>query len=208
VNVVSSSSRKMLGHKVVLSGWVGLHDVSSLSSHIEIEDSLGGGDSRGSWEEVEDVRSILEGSSELRSISCQFVSHIILVDDGLSSVSVEDGGVFSILGPVNESSIWSIGILSNIVDGDVVSQSEHAIAVAVLNASLILGNGKRHVERSLSSGYSVSKVVISSPWGLDARWSRDSPCGFFYPVVSSGQTGWFADLGSLSSVSFGYALES
>jgi len=68
VNVVSSTTSEVSGDKVVLSGGVGLHDVSSLSSDVEVEDSLERRDSRRSGSEMEDKRSVLEGSSELGSV--------------------------------------------------------------------------------------------------------------------------------------------
>jgi len=95
VNKVVCSSFEALWHEVVFSGGVSLNDVSSLSSNVEVEDSLSSGNSRGSGQEVEDIRSVLEGSSELRSIggklesSC--VEGISLSDNGFGSVSVEDG---------------------------------------------------------------------------------------------------------------------
>jgi len=45
VDEVVGSSREGLWNEVVLNGGVGLHDVSSLSSHVEVEDSLSLGNS-------------------------------------------------------------------------------------------------------------------------------------------------------------------
>jgi len=78
VNVVSSSSSEVGGDKVILSGRIGLDDVSSLSSYVEVEDSLEWGDSSWSGSDLEDVRSVLEGSSELRGIQCKGNVHSVL----------------------------------------------------------------------------------------------------------------------------------
>jgi len=71
VDIVSRSSNEECGNKVVFGGGVSLDDVSSLSSYVQVENSLKWRDSGGSGSDVEHVRSVLEGSSELRSINCQ-----------------------------------------------------------------------------------------------------------------------------------------
>jgi len=45
VNVISNSGVQPLGNKVVFGGWVGLDDVSSLSSDVQVEHSSNGADS-------------------------------------------------------------------------------------------------------------------------------------------------------------------
>lgn len=201
VDKIVGSSLEVLWDEVVFSRWVGLNDVSSLSSNVEVEDSLGGGNSRGSWKKVEDVRSVLEGSSELRSIGgkleSQSSSSVSLFGDGLGSVSVEDGGVVSVLSPVNESSIWSVSVLSHIGGRDVVSQSENAVAVAILNAGLVLGNGESPVVHGWVSRELVSELVVSSPWCLNTVWGGDLPCGLLNPGVSGREASWLVVGGSL-----------
>jgi len=77
VDVISLSSGEECGDKIVLGGGVSLDDVSSLSSHVEVENSLKEGDGGGSWLDVEDVRSVLEGSSELSGIESH--GHVISI---------------------------------------------------------------------------------------------------------------------------------
>jgi len=99
VDVISNSALEMVGDEVVLRGGVSLNDVSSLSSDVEVENSVGGGDSSGSGSDVEHVRSILEGSSELRSIDGE--GHV--GTRGIESGVLSDWGSKSVGGPVNES---------------------------------------------------------------------------------------------------------
>jgi len=134
VNVVSGSSSEVGGDKVVFSGWVGLDNVSSLSSDVEVEDSLEWGHSRGSGANVEDVRSVLEGSSELRSVKGKRNIHSVLSQVGI----LLDRGVLGIGSPVNEASIRSVSRRSKISSGNVVSESEDTVAVIVLDALQIL----------------------------------------------------------------------
>jgi hypothetical protein len=136
VNVVTNSGKQVLWDKVVFSGRVGLDDVSSLSSNVQVEDSGKGRDSRGSWDNVEDVRSVLEGSSELSGIEgeFQFSSGGIFVDDGVLS----DRGSIVVQGPVSKSSIWSGHVRETFFNGgDVVSDSENAVAVSISNADFV-----------------------------------------------------------------------
>jgi len=99
VNVISRSSNEESWNKIVFSGRVSLHNVSSLSSDVQVEDSLKRRDSRGSGSNVEHVRSVLEGSSELGSINGK--RH---VESVLSNVRIlGHRGVGSVVGPVNES---------------------------------------------------------------------------------------------------------
>jgi len=60
VDQIVGSSSERLWHEVILHSGIGLHDVSSLSSHVQVEDSLGVGNSRWSGKDVEDVRSVLK----------------------------------------------------------------------------------------------------------------------------------------------------
>jgi len=83
VDVISLSSDEERGDKIVLGGGVRLDDVSSLSSHVKVENSLKEGDGSGSWLDVEDVRSVLEGSSELSGINCHCHVQSILSSSGV-----------------------------------------------------------------------------------------------------------------------------
>jgi len=83
VDVISLSSDEERGDKIVLGGGVSLDDVSSLSSHVKVENSLKEGDGSGSWLDVEDVRSVLEGSSELSGINCHGHVQSILSSSGV-----------------------------------------------------------------------------------------------------------------------------
>jgi len=179
VDVISRSDREISGDEIVLSGGVGLNDVSSLSSDVQVEDSVGHGDSSGSGSDMEHERSILEGSSELRSINGK--SHV-----GSRSIIggvLHDGGSLAVGGPIDESRIGSVSIDSQISSGDVVSNSESAVAVVVGNAREILGEGQGPVVIVVvASSTSVSKMVVSSIGSDDAIGSRDSMSGDFSPV--------------------------
>jgi len=196
VDVVSSTSSEEGGDEVVLSRWVGLHDVSSLSSDVQVEDSLKRRDSLGSGSDVEHVRSVLEGSSELRSINGK--RHVKSI---LGNVWVLfDGGVGSVGSPVNESSVGSVSSRSQVVGGDVVTDSQHAVAVVVLDAVEVLGNGESPVEASLESIDRVTQMVVSRPGSLDADGGWDFEGWDFSPFVSSSKASWLRVLSLLLSI--------
>jgi len=157
VDVVSRSSSEVGRSKVVLSGGVSFHDVSSLSSNVKVEDSLKRGDSRGSGSDVEDKRSVLEGSSELGSVDGERD-----VESILSNVWVIlERRVVGIGSPVNESSVGSIGVGSSISSGNVVSHSEDTVAVVRINARLVRACGQGPVVVGVESISGVSEVVVS-----------------------------------------------
>jgi len=69
VDVISNTDSQIIRNKVVFDGRVGLDDVSSLTTDVQVVDSSSAWDlSSLSWADVEDVRSVLEGSSELGGI--------------------------------------------------------------------------------------------------------------------------------------------
>jgi len=143
VDVVSRTSSEEGGDKVIFGGGVSLDNVSSLSSNVQVEDSLKSRDSRGSGSNVEHVRSVLEGSSELRGINGKRNIESVLGNIGI----LGDGGVGSVVGPVNESRVGSVSTASsNVVGGDIVSDSHDTVAVIVLDAGHIGCRGKSPVE--------------------------------------------------------------
>jgi len=196
VDVISLSSSEEGWDKVVLGGGVSLDDVSSLSSDVQVENSLEEGDGGRSWSDVEDVRSVLEGSSELSGIDGHGHVQTILSLGGI----LGDGRVGSISGPINESSIWSVSSRSSIGGGNVVSQSENAVAVIVADATLLSSEGDGPVEAGGESIDAVSEVVISGPSGLDTDGSGNIPWRNLNPVVLVTLASIFVVLFSRSSV--------
>jgi len=133
VNVITNSGIQESRNKVHFGGGESLDDVSSLSSDVNVEDSGSVLNTTGTRSEVISVRSVLEGSSELSGINGQLMRSTILSNNGVFL----DRGVGSVGSPVNESSIGSVSVGTQIGSGDVVSQSESTVAVGFGNASLI-----------------------------------------------------------------------
>jgi len=125
VNVVANGNEESLGNEVVFGSRVGLDDVSSFSSDVQVVDLLSAGYSVRSASNVEDVRSVLEGSAELVGVHGQLHGQASLVQDGV----LEHRGGTSVRGPVNESLVRSVSVRSNVRSADVVSESQHAVAV-------------------------------------------------------------------------------
>jgi len=171
VDVVSRSNRKITRNKVVLSGGVSLNDVSSLSSDVQVEDSVGGRDTSGSGSDVEHERSILEGSSELRGINSHGVVSVLVFEGRIGG----DGRSNSVGVPIDESSLRRVSSGTEIGSGNIVSDSKSAVAVIVSNASQIRLNRESPVVLiGVTSITSVTQKVISGEGCLDAIGSGHS----------------------------------
>jgi len=109
VNVVIDQDSKIFWNEVILSGWVGLDDVSSLSSDVDVVDSLVRSNSGRSWSNGKDVGSVLECSSELSGINSELECLVFL----LESWVIEDWGGLSIGSIVSEVTIRRIGGISS-----------------------------------------------------------------------------------------------
>jgi len=182
VNVVSNTDEQSFRNKVVLSGRVGLNNVSSLSSDVDVEDSLKERNSSRSWSDVENVRSVLEGSSELSGVESHGHVQIILSKSGILS----DRRVSFIHGPIDKARIGSVSVSAQILGGDIVSESEHAVAVVVRNAALLSSEREGPVEASLESINAVTQVVVSGPGALNANRGSNSERRDLNPLVSVG----------------------
>jgi len=189
------SSKEVSGDKVVLGGGVGLHNVSSLSSDIQVKDSLKSGETSRSWSNVEYVRSILEGSSELSGIKSQSQVQSVLSNSGI----LMNRGVSSISSPINETTRRIISVGSQINSGNIVTESENAVAVVVYDARLLVRCGESPVVAGLVSINSATQVIVSGINSRKAVWSRKVKSGNFNPVVFSSSAVNFIVLRSLNS---------
>ncbi len=182
MDIISNTGIQQSGSKVVLGGGISLDDVSSLSSNVDVEDTGSSLHTTGSGSNVVDVRSVLEGSSELGGIQSQLMRSTILSDDFI----VLNRGVISVGSPVNETSIGSVSIGAEIGGGDVISDSEGTVAVILSNAFLILRGGESDVDGVEVSVGTRSQMVFSGPWSLDTEGRGHLPRGLFHPSSSFG----------------------
>jgi hypothetical protein len=79
------------------------------------------------------------------------------------------------LGPVDESSVGSVTVGAEIVGRDVVSHTENAVAVVILDAIFVALGGEGHVDGVQPTVVSRSQMVFSGPGGLDAEGRSHSP---------------------------------
>jgi len=91
VDIITRSSSEESWGKVILGSRISLDDISSLSTNVQIEDTSKWRNSSRSRLDVKHVRSVFEGSSELRSIRGKLEWISILRENGLGSIPVEDG---------------------------------------------------------------------------------------------------------------------
>jgi hypothetical protein len=109
-------------------------------------------------------------------------------------------GVGSVGSPINESRIGSVSTGSKIIGGDVVSDSQHTVAVIVSNAGFFILRRKSPVERGLESINGVTQMIVSRPRRLNTHRRRNSPSRYFHPFVSSSKASWFVVFCCLSSI--------
>jgi len=178
VNVIVDLNFKNFRNEVIFSGWVSLDDISSLSSYVEVVNSSCGWNSRGSWLNVEHVRSVLEGSSVLVGIQSEFEFVSILSFNGI----LFDWGSISIGSMIGEGSRWSI---AEICGRNVVSDSEDTFTVIVINAfQVITRSRKGPVVGGSVSIDGVSEVIFTRMWGNNAIRGTNSPGFIFYPFTA------------------------
>lgn len=159
-----------------------MDNVSSLSSNVQVEDSGILWNITWAVLNVEDVRSVLEGSSVLGGVNGKeevesFNLHdVVLVNRGLGCVAL----------PVNELLVGSVSILSKISSGNVVSDSENTVTVVSLDAGFFGFGWDGPVKEVVVNTISVSKVVFSGDRGSLAGRGWDSPRINLLPFLSSG----------------------
>jgi hypothetical protein len=189
VNVVILVDFEVSGDKVVLGGGVGLDDVSSLSSDIQVVDSSLVWDGIGSLLDEEDVRSILEGSAKLSGIHGESDGLSVLLDNGV----FENRGFLTVEFRIGESSLERV---VKIGGGDVVSHSKHASIGIGIN-----GRDGPVVAGGVSDGGScISEMVLSGPRSLHAIGSSLSVSLHCDPFVSSSFAGSLLVLGGGAAI--------
>jgi len=131
------------------------------------------------------VRSVLEGSSVLRSIEGKFDLSVISVGNVEYGILSVDGSVSVVVG-IDKASIRSGHIGITVLNGgNVVSKSKNANAGIVVNAvRKVLKLGHGHVVSVSKSIGSVTEVVLSRPGDLSAIGGRDSVSGCLHPGLS------------------------
>jgi len=193
VNVVVSVNVQIIGNKVVFSGGIGLDDVSSLSTHVQVVNLGTVGNRIRSLLDQKDVRSILEGSAKLAGINSQLMGLVVLFLDFV----LLDRGEKSILGRISEVSSW--GVINSIQSGDVVSESQNT------SGTIHIRFGKGPVVGVVVSKIisTISKVVFSVLRSSDAFRGSNSVAGNGDPFVSGSFTSSLVVLGSKTRVTFG-----
>lgn len=86
MNVIALGNFEEGGNKVVLGGGVGLDDVSSLSTHVQVVDLGVAGDAIGTGANAEHVATILEHTTGLLSIDGDGEVHALVLKKYLSTV--------------------------------------------------------------------------------------------------------------------------
>jgi len=87
VNIISNSSVEILWNKIVFCSRIGLNDISSLSSDVEVKYSYVASYSSGSLNDTESERSILESSSKLSCINSKLKIRVDWISISISLIS-------------------------------------------------------------------------------------------------------------------------
>lgn len=175
VDHVSLSDGQVVRDEIVFSGRVSLDNVSSLSSDVQVVESVARDTI--SRVDVEDMGSVLEGSAELRGINGQSNVGTILQED--IWVSVDRGVKVRVR---NVDGVVSVAF--EFSSRDIVSDSENTVAVVSINAVFVSSSRKGPVESVGETSNSVSKMVVSVERRRNTSWWRKSVGIDGDPVVS------------------------
>lgn len=191
VDEVADRDGEGVGDKVVLNGRVGLNDVTTATTNVQVPDLGGGGDASGARLDGEGMRTVLEGTTELRGIDGESQVHPValsILTEADSGVTTDRGNL-TVLGEVNQLTSSVNGTISTVVlRGDVVTDTEDASGrgVKVVGRDGVKGNGGDDptVVGGSSTLVRVTQVVITSVGSGDALRGRDTPGGDDDPLVT------------------------
>lgn len=131
---------------------------------------------------MEHEGSVLEGTTELSGIHGHLYWETSLVQDGVFS----NRGSTSVHGPINKSLVNSVAVRSSISSGDVVSHSQHAVAIVASDARFPASSWHGDVVAvgKTRGGLTVTQMVVSAPRRPYAIRRRNVPWGSCLPDVS------------------------
>jgi len=169
VDVISGAGIKNLRDKVVFNGRINLHNVASLSSDVEIEDTGGVRNSGGSGANGEDVCSILEGSSGLSGVE----GHGVVASHIAKARILDDRGVLlSVERTVDRGAPWVV-----VSSGNVVTNTKRAVLLNVVGNSPVVPTGIASV--------GIAEMVVTSFLALEAVGRGDTPSRLAQPLSST-----------------------
>lgn len=181
---ISNAKVQVGGNEVVLGGGIGLNDVSTLTTDVQVEDAStidGESGTVGNLADFEGVRSVLESTGELIGVNSQgdvedsvFLSIGRNIDVGI----LLQGSAFTVLGRVGRPGIEVSG-------GDVVSETENSLGGNIIWDSPVEEGGDG-VTISVDYG-SVTEMVVSTIGSRQAERSVNSPGGIDVPGSSVGK---------------------
>jgi hypothetical protein len=177
VNVIVDEDFQVGWNEIVLSGWVGFNNVSTLTTDVQVVDSSE--DGRISLTDFEGERSVLESTSELSGINSQrHVDNTVALIRSNINVRVVLEEFRTVL--VRESCPWVI-----VSRRDIVSNSQNSSGGRVVRDLPVVVVGDWHAR--FINTISVTKVVVTVLRSGQAVWSRDSPSWLFEPFSLVGQ---------------------
>lgn len=177
VNVVTDGDAETLRGEVILHAVTDLGDVTTLTTDGQIVD-VGGHETEGCGLDGEDVRAILESTTELVGVDVETEGHLTEGDEGI----VLDGRALTV-----GSSIDVPGIV--VTGGDVVTDTEEARGL------INVGDGDVDVVHvTVLAG---TEMVVTRPLSLLAAGSGDTVSGGGFPSGTSSLAGGLVVVGGV-----------
>lgn len=181
VDVVSTGDLEVVGGEIVLNGGVALDNVSTASTDSQVEDTGTGLNVGGALGDLEGMRAILEGTSELVGVDVEGeVAEVSLSVDSVVDVGVVgDGGLGgSIVGRVDHLSSLLINVGETVVvtRRDVVADTEDAsgelgsIVVVDVGDDPLVG-----LSHQRGGDVDVTEMVIARLVGSEALGRGETP---------------------------------
>jgi hypothetical protein len=181
VHVVTLVDLQVVGSKVVLDSGVALHNVTTTTTHVQVDDTTAERQVGRTRQDAEDVRSVLEGTTVLVGVEGQGVVKITNDDDRV----VLDGRALVVVARIDHV-LATLDVSPSIVvtRRDVVTETEDAVLT-------LFRRGQSGDDPAVDVGHArarVTQMVVSVPLGGDAVGSSNAPSGVLVPSAASSQT--------------------
>lgn len=190
VDVISASDLEMGGSEIILNTRVALNDVSTTSTDTQVEDTCSRLDVSRALHDLEGMRTILEGTTELVGVDVQsqvtLLTSIVETEVHVGIVG-HRGLILSIERSINHLSLLLIDMGETIVitRRNVVTDTESAGGILLILIEINVGDDPLvGLSHNGTADVDVTKMVITRLGRGEALRSSDTPALNLNPLVS------------------------
>jgi len=190
VDIVSASDLEVVGGEIVLNAGVSLDNVSTASTDGQVEDTSSRLDVSWALHNLEGVRAVLEGTTELGGVDIdgQVASLTVVGINTEANLGVSlDGGLLTIEGGIDHLTLALINVSEGLVvtRGDVVADTEDASSELFVLVEVDVGDDPLiGLSHDGTVDVDITQVVIAALSGSEAVRGGDSPVLDLDPLVA------------------------